>query len=225
MNLVNVENGLLDIEAGQLHKHSPEHLSSVQLPVAYDPEAQCFEWESFVQEVFPSDAQELAWQIIAWLMCPDVSLQKAILLLGEGGNGKSTYLTGVTAFLGQSNVSALSLHKLEGDRFAVARLVGKLANICPDLPSSHLAGTSVFKALTGGDTVPAEHKYRESFEFTPFVRLVFSANNVPRSTDSSQAFFRRWLVVPFTHTFEGAQEISRPEMDARLRKPRELSGC
>ncbi len=106
----------------------------------------------------------------------------------------------------------------------MARLVGKLANICPDLPISHLTGTSIFKALTGGDTVPAEYKYRDSFELDPFCRLVFSANNPLWSADSSNAFFRRWLVVPFTRTFEGGEEIPRPEMDARPSKPSELSG-
>jgi putative DNA primase/helicase len=224
LSVVNVQNGLLDVATGRLRPHSPEHLCSVRLPVRYDPAATCPEWESFVEQVFPDDAQELAWQIIAWLMRPDVSLQKAILLLGEGGNGKSTYLAGVTAFLGHSNVSAVSLHKLESDRFSVARLVGKLANICPDLPSSHLAGTSTFKALTGGDPVLAECKYKDSFEFVPFARLLFSANHAPRSGDSSHAFFRRWYVVPFTRTFEGGEEIPRPEMDARLADPRELSG-
>jgi putative DNA primase/helicase len=224
MNLVNVQNGLLDVEARRLVRHSPGHLSSVQLPVAYDSEARCVEWENFVEEVFPGDAQDRAWQIVAWLMRPDVSLQKAILLLGEGANGKSTYLTAVSAFLGRSNVSAVSLHKLESDRFSGARLLGKLANICPDLPSSHLVGTSTFKALTGGDAVLAEYKYKDTFEFVPFVRLVFSANHAPRSGDSTQAFFRRWLVVPFTRVFEGGEEIPRPEMDARLANPYELSG-
>jgi len=224
LNLINVQNGLLDAETGQLLQHSPKHLSAVQIPIAFDPAARCTVWETFVQEVFPDDAQEVAWQIIAWLMRPDVSIQKAILLLGEGGNGKSTFLTGVTTFLGRSNVAAVSLHRLESDRFSVARLMGKLANICPDLPSSHLVGTSIFKALTGGDTLLAERKYHDSFEFEPFVRLVFSANYVPQSSDSSHAFFRRWLVVPFNRTFEEGDAIPRPLMDARLASPGELSG-
>jgi putative DNA primase/helicase len=91
------------------------------------------------------------------------------------------------------------------------------------LPSTHLVGTSTFKALTGGDTMLAEYKYQESFEFVPFARLVFSANHPPRSSDSSHAFFRRWLVVPFTRTFEG-DAIPRPAIDARLSSPKELSG-
>jgi putative DNA primase/helicase len=222
LHVLNLANGLLHIETGQLKPHSTDHMSSVQLPVVFDPTATCPVWDGFVEDVFPDDAREVPWQIASWLMVPDTSLQKAILLLGEGSNGKSTFLTGLSAFLGPSNVAAVSLHRLESDRFSVARLVGKLANMCADLPSSHLAGTSVFKELVGGDRLPAEYKYRDSFEFLPFARLIFSANHPPRSGDSTQAFFRRWLVVPFTRKFEGGDEIR--DMAARLAAPRELSG-
>lgn len=121
-------------------------------------------------------------------------------------------------------MAGVSLHKLEASRFATARLVGKLANICPDLPSEHLAGTSVFKALTGGDLIHGERKYGESFEFESFARLVFSANTPPQSADSSHAFFRRWLVVPFERTFTDRDEIPREVLDRRLSEPTELSG-
>jgi putative DNA primase/helicase len=157
-------------------------------------------------------------------MTPYTSIQKAILLLGEGANGKSTYLAAVNAFLGRGNVSGLSLHKLESDRFACSRLVGKLANICPDLPSADLAGTSIFKAITGGDTLVAEYKFKDSFEFVPYSRLIFSANQPPRSKDATYAFFRRWIVVPFLRTFEESEQIPRQILDAKLADPKELSG-
>jgi putative DNA primase/helicase len=158
-------------------------------------------------------------------MTADTSIQKAILLEGEGGNGKSTFLRAVIAFLGRHNVASLSLQKLEADRFAAARLVGKLANICPDLPSEHLTGTSMFKAITGGDIITAEYRYHDSFEFIPFARLVFSANHLPRSSDGSPAFFDRWIVIPFRQSFRGTtEEIPRGVLDARLADPQELSG-
>jgi putative DNA primase/helicase len=157
-------------------------------------------------------------------MLPNTSIQKAVLLSGEGANGKSVFLNLLVTFLGRSNASAVSLHRLESNRFSVARLIGKLANICPDLPSEHLAGTSVFKAITGGDSLQAEYKHRDSFDFIPFARLVFSANHLPRSQDSSHAFFRRWLVVPFLRTFEPHEQIPRRILDARLLAARELSG-
>lgn len=121
--------------------HTPEHLSAVQLPVDFDPKAKCPNLELFVDQIFPPDAHLLAWEIVAWLMLPNVGIQRAVLLVGEGANGKSTWLNVVIVFLGKSNVASVSLHKLECDKFAAARLIGKLANVCPDLPSTHLQST------------------------------------------------------------------------------------
>jgi P4 family phage/plasmid primase-like protien len=221
---INVLNGILDVATGSLEQHTPEFLSSVQLPVLHDPDAECPAWDKFISETFPKDAQLLAYEIPAWLATPDTSIQKAILLLGEGANGKSTYLAAVGAFIGRDNCAALSLQKIEADRFAAARLVGKLANICPDLPSDHLSSTSTFKAITGGDPIACEYKYGSSFDLRPFARLVFSANHPPRSGDASHAFYRRWLVVPFDQSFEPKDQRSRADLDAELSDPRELSG-
>jgi len=223
--MLNVTNGLLRICDRKLLPHSPEHLSPIQLLVKFEPHAKCPQTDNFVAEVFPKDAQSLAWEITAWLMCPNTSIQKGILLVGDGGNGKSRWLAQQRTFLGKNNTSGISLHKLESDRFAPSRLIGKLANICPDLPSNHLSGTSTFKAITGGDTITAEYKLKDSFDFVPYARLVFSANHLPRSEDASKAFFDRWLVVPFDRTFRGtAHEIPSAELDARLSDPAELSG-
>jgi putative DNA primase/helicase len=177
LDILNVKNGLLRVVDRVLLPHSPDHLSPVQLPVDYDPKADCPAIKKFVSEVFPADAVDLAWEILGWLMVPNTSIQKAVLLMGEGANGKSTWLSLLIAFIGKTNTSSVSLHKLESDRFAAARLIGKFANICPDLPSEHLAGTSVFKAITGGDSMPGEYKFKDSFDFVPYARLVFSANH------------------------------------------------
>jgi P4 family phage/plasmid primase-like protien len=224
VDTINVLNGLLDWKTGALRPLGPNHLSSIQIPVTYDPTATCPNWDRFVEQVFPSDCCVLAYEIIGWLMIPDMSMQKAILLIGEGANGKSVYLKAVTAFLGRENTASLSLQRLESDKFAAARLVGKLANICADLPSEHLAGTSVFKAIVGGDPLLGERKFQGSFEFLPFCRLVFSANHYPQSKDSSAAFFRRWVVIPFERTFAPSEQISRAVLDAQLADPSELSG-
>lgn len=222
--LLNVRNGLLDVESKMLKPHAPNHLSPIQIPVDYDSEAVCPRWDNFVVEVFPSDCLSLAYELPAYLMLPDVSQQVAFLLIGEGSNGKSTYLTGIDNFLGQQNVVTVSLHQLERDKFATSRLVGILANLCSDIPSDHLTNTSTFKAIVGGDRLAAERKFCPSFEFTPFCRLVFSANHYPKSRDGSYALFRRWIVIPFERTFEGRELISKPVMDARLSSPQELSG-
>lgn len=222
---LNVKNGLLDVATLQLRPHSPEWLSPVQVPVEFDPEATCCKIDKFCADTFPTDNLALAYEIVAWLMLPDEAIQKAVLLIGSGGNGKSRYLRMVLNFLGRSNVSSLSLHRLEADKFACGRLVGKLANICSDLPSEHLEGTSVFKAITGGDELTGEHKFHDSFDFRPYCRLLFSANNPPRAQDGSEGFFDRWLVVPFERRFRGeGGEITSAVLDVLLGEPGEQSG-
>jgi len=84
-DLVNLKNGVLNIKSRELEEHDPGFLSPIQIPVAYDPKADCPRWERFIKQIFPKDAQDLAWEIIGHLLVPDTSLQKAFLLLGEGG--------------------------------------------------------------------------------------------------------------------------------------------
>jgi P4 family phage/plasmid primase-like protien len=224
--LINVENGFLNVRTRQLLPHSHELLSTIRIPVTYDPGAGCPEIEKFIGEVFPEDAIPLAWEILGDLLTPDRSVQKAICLLGEGGNGKSVFLDLAGRFIGVENVCHLSLHRLEVDRFSAARLYGKLANICPDLPGDRLASSAMFKAITGCDRITAEVKYRDSFEFTPFARLLFSANRLPGSSDASRAFFDRWLIVPFANRFrQTRREIPRRVLEWRLCSPTELSGA
>lgn len=220
--IMNLKNGLLDLITGTLAPHSAGHLSPVQLPVAFDPAATCPLWESFTARVLPGDCHALPFEIIASAMRGDVSDQKAALAVGPGDNGKSTFLDAVIGFLGRENVSNLALQRLEADKFAVVRLLGKLANVCADLPSDHLAGTSIFKALTGGDRLNAERKFQGSFEFSPFTRLIFSTNHYPTSKDASHAFFRRWLVIPFDAVLDPREKIHN--LVAQLTTPSELSG-
>ncbi len=224
LDVVNVRNGLLNVETRALGPHDHDHLSPVQLPITYDPDARCPAIEQFVAETFPPDAHSVAWALAADLMTPDRSEQFAVMLLGVGANGKSVWLTLLSMFLGRENVANVSLQQLERDRFASATLEGRLANICADLPSAQLAGTSTFKTLTGGDDIAGERKFRDGFSFRPFARLFFSANHPPHSKDASPAFFRRWRVIEFTRIFEGDDATPRRVLDARLTAPQELSG-
>lgn len=223
LDRINLKNGIYDVGKQILESHTPEFLSPVQLPVGFAIKAICPAWENFVKTTFPEDAGMVAWEMAAWLMLPDMSQQKAVLMIGEGGNGKSTFLNALSAFIGIGNISSVSLQKM-GSRFTTARLMGKLANICADLPTAHLADTDTFKKLTGGDMIEAEYKFGANFSFSPFARLIFSANKPPRSDDDSDGFFRRWLVIPFKRTFEASDTLPQHVLQAQLADPQELSG-
>jgi len=149
------------------------------------------------------------------------ALQKAFMFLGAGGGGKSTLLLVLTAYLGRDNVSNVPLHRLE-DRFGPACLFGKLANVFADLDSAALRSSSVFKSIVGGDRISAERKFGDPFDFTPYARLFFSANEAPPTADHTSAYFRRWQILPFERTFN-EDEMDRA-LFSKLTTPAELSG-
>jgi putative DNA primase/helicase len=159
--------------------------------------------------------------LVAYLLLPDNSLKTAFMFLGAGDNGKSTLIALIEALLGSENVEAIPLHKLEDDRFAAADLYGKLANTFADLDARALAATSMFKSITGGDSIRGEQKYRGAFKFRPYARLIYSANEAPPTPDGSDAFFGRWKVIPFEQAFTGREDRRLIE---RLTTPEELSG-
>lgn len=143
------------------------------------------------------------YEIIGYTLYPKYDLHKAVMLLGEGANGKSTFLGLLRRILGRENISSVSLQKLtsEKDRFSAAELHGKLANIYADLPKMHIKYTGKFKILTGEDVITADRKYRDPIEFINYAKLIFSANELPPVDDQTLAFWRRWLVIEFPNKF------------------------
>lgn len=199
--LINVENGLLDWRTGKLLPHDYSHLSIVQLPTRWEPNAYHQRGDKFLDEVLPDAAtRRVIEEFIGYGLLPDCRHQLALLCVGIGANGKSVLLRWIGDMLGKANLSALSLQHV-GERFRTAELAGKLANVFADLPRVAVTDTSAFKALVAGDEFTAERKYKDPFVFTNRAKLIFSANALPDTPDISEAYFRRWVIVPFPKKF------------------------
>ena len=164
-HVINVKNGLLDLDTLQLQPHTPDYLSTAQIDVLYNPDAKAPKITKFFQEVAQSGDVALIEEIIGWLLWPDYHIHKAIMLVGPGRNGKGTLLRLITAFMGRKSISNVTLQDLVSDTFAKSDLYGKLANIGGDLPSKDLSDTAAFRNLTGGDDNRAQEKYRPAFNF------------------------------------------------------------
>lgn len=220
--VINLSNGLLDWHKRELSKHSPGFASTVQLPVRWEPSAQCPRINTFLAEVVPEDAIDFVFEIIGYALYPGNPYRRAVLFLGSGCNGKTVLLLIIKALLGAANVSAVPLQVLSENRFATAELYGKLANICGDLDARSVRQTDIFKMLTGGDPIVAERKHRDPFTFVPFALPIFSANEPPLSSDQSEGWFDRWLVVPMDHRIP--EDRVDPHLTLKLTTQSELEG-
>jgi putative DNA primase/helicase len=133
---------------------------------------------------------------------------------GNGENGKSVFLDYISFMLGKDNISNIPLQELTADKFAVANLDGKHANIFSDLEKNEFKHTSKFRALASGEPVYAQFKNKQGFDLHPFSSLIFSTNRFPKVYDDNrQAFFRRWIIVKWLRDFE-----NDPDRDSKLKE-------
>lgn len=222
-DLINVNNGLLNPMTGELKQHSASHLSTIRIPVVWNPDAHHQRLDQFLGEVLPDqDTRQVLEEALGYLLVSDCRYEKTVMLTGEGANGKSVLLSAIEAMLGKQNISNLPLQAVQ-ERFNTAQLVGKLANIFPDLPKAALQDTGIFKALVSGDSIQAERKHQDAFEFNNRAKLWFSANELPKIRDVTAAFWRRWIVVPFPNTFKEGDPRRDPTLKAKLQTPESLS--
>jgi putative DNA primase/helicase len=221
--LINMKNGLLRWAAGQdpeLLEHHDACLSSVQLPVRWDPQAVCPDFEAFMESALPEDDRQRAWQVLGYLMMSGNPLQRLFLLTGGGGNGKGVFLNVVRALVGDDNFSAVPLRRFSESQFAAAELHGKLANVCGDIDARFIEDTGRIKELAGDDKIDAERKFGQPFKFLFWGKAIFSANSVPGASDSSRGWLRRWEVIDFPYT----PTKPDPELSARCTTPDSLAG-
>lgn len=220
--LVNLRNGLLDLHTMTLLPHTPKVFTITQIPITYTPETDCPQIKKFLGEILPSEDIPIIQELIGYCLLPDYRFQRAFMLLGDGRNGKSTLLNLLRIFLGKENTTSIDLHEIIQNRFIRAQLHGKLANIYPDLTSKTLNNTGVFKALTGGDALTADRKFRNPITFINTAKLIFSANELPKTLDDTLAFYRRWIILNFPNKFEG--DTCDTQKLEKLTTPTELSG-
>ncbi|MCL0093010.1 phage/plasmid primase, P4 family [Dehalococcoidia bacterium] len=223
--ILNVKNGLLDVRTRELKPHTPDHLSTVRIPVNYDPDAVCPIISKFLSEILHPQDVSIIEELLGYVLIPDYSIQRGFLLIGDGANGKTTLLNLIKNFVGKENCCSISWHALETNRFATSDLEGKLVNIYADLPSQSLRYVGQFKMLTGGDVIGGERKFKSRFHFVNFARLLFSANRPPRvENEDSFAFWRRWVILDFPNQFTDTIGNRDKDILEKLTTEEEMSG-
>lgn len=197
-------NGVLDMVTDTLQPFSTELIITNKIPWDYNLDAYSELADKTLNKLTCNDEpiRLLLEECIGYCFYRRNELGKAFILTGDKSNGKSTFLDCVKAILGDGNISALDLKEL-GDRFSTSMMFGKLANIGDDIGDDFLQGSQVatFKKVVTGNRIKAERKGQDPFEFNPYVKLLFSANDIPRMKDKTGAVLRRLVIIPFNARF------------------------
>ena len=157
-----------------------------------DPE----HWVRFVNELLDPDDVLTLQEFMGYCLIPSTRAQKMLLIIGNGGEGKSRIGVVMRAVLGD-NMNNGSIPKLESNSFARADLEHKLLMVDDDMRMQNLPTTNNLKALiTAEGPMDLERKGVQSYQGLMYCRLMAFSNGFLRSAnDDSYGFFRRQLIL------------------------------
>ena len=215
--LMAFSNGVYDLETGEISPHSPGVLISNVIPHDFDPSVMDWETGEGMTDDFRT-VQAVLWKIADGnaerylVLCEIVGAcmyrradppGQCAVLIGEGSNGKSVFISMLHALLGYENISAVQLNRLDKNEFQAGLLMGKLANLSDDISNRFIDGDAfpIFKNAVTGEILHTDVKYKTPFDFRSKATFVVSANEFPRIGDTTPGALRRIYPVAFNHTF------------------------
>ncbi len=210
-DLLNVENGIVNLLTGVLMPHEPEHLITRLAPAVFDPNASTGFWQVWLEQMTGGDhaLQAFIQRAVGYTITGHTSEEVLFFLHGPTASGKSTALEALKAMLGDYartiDFEALVAKRDAGMRNDIARLAGARLVIGSEVDQGKRIAEALLKQITGGDTVTARFMYRDYFEFTPAFKLWLAANHRPKLSAQDDAIWRRILQIPFTTTIEASR--------------------
>ena len=208
---LNVQNGTIDLRAGDLRPHRQEDLITKLAPVPYDPDAKAPTWAAFLERVLPDEElRAFVRRAVGYSATGDTSEQCMLINHGGGANGKSTFQETIAAALGDYAMRAptemLLAKRAGGIPNDVARLKGARFVAASETEEGRRLAESLIKDLTGQDTITARFMRAEWFDFQPTHKLWLSTNHKPEIRGTDTAIWRRIRLIPWSVTIPPAEQ-------------------
>lgn len=210
--LLNVDNGTLNLETGELLPHNKKDYITRIIPIPYNPEAKAPLWEQFLLDVLVDwPLIDFVQRAVGYSLYGTVEEQALFFLYGTGRNGKSTFTETISKILGPYAQKAPATLLQGGSPIPndVARLQGKRLAVASELGNKPFDEVLI-KDLTGGDKLVARFLHREYFEMDPTAKLWVYGNHKPRIIGQDDGIWRRINLIPFT------VQIPESQVDPKL---------
>jgi len=206
--LINLLNGTFKIENGKAQQMQPfneKDFLTYQLQFKFDENATAPIFEKYLDRVLPDkERQAVIAEFLGYVFIRHGSNilkeERTLILYGKGANGKSVLFEVVKALLGSENLSSYSLESLtDTNGYFRAMIDTKLLNYASEI--SNRMDKTRFKALVSGEPIEARHPAGRAMQIEQYAKLMFNCNVLPKAAaDDTNAFFRRFLIVPFDET-------------------------
>jgi len=196
-----------DLKTKQIFPATPEYLCCNPIPHELGNSVQTPVMDQLFAEWVGEEFVSTLYEIIAYCCINDYPIHRLFCLVGGGRNGKSQYQKIIQNFIGAENTCSTELDLLIENRFESAKLFKKLVCTLGETNFGVISRTSLLKKLTGGDLIGFEFKNKNPFDDYNYAKIIINSNSLPSSLDTSDGFYRRWLIIEFPNEFQEGKDI------------------
>lgn len=199
-NMINFENGLLYLDTMELKPHTPDILSTIQIPCKWNSTADFAPvFKGFLNTLTSGnkEVQRLLMQFIGVAVSnvKGYRMKSSLFMVGPGNTGKSQLKGLAEKLIGSSNCFPCDLKDLE-ERFGTSALYGKRLVGSSDMSFVTIKELRRFKIITGGDSVIVEFKGYDSFPYIYRGLVWFCTNQLPKfGGDRGEHVYNRIVTV------------------------------
>lgn len=200
----NTPSGIVSLKNGKILPHERKYFITKIAGTEIADTAGCPVWERFLNDIFGGDADLIRYiqKAVGYSLTGSISEQCMFILLGDGHNGKSTFLEAIRGILGDycSNMQAetIMMKSFAGNINSDIARLNKARMVTSSEPNEGVRlNEGLIKQITGGDAVTARKLFENEFEFRPEFKLWLACNHKPIVRGTDTGIWRRLHVIPF----------------------------
>ncbi|NWJ45294.1 MAG: hypothetical protein HXX08_05385 [Chloroflexi bacterium] len=232
-NLLNLQNGVLNLGTFELLPHDPSYKLTRISNVEYNPQKYSDLWEKVVNDLTDGD-KEMAevLQIAAGYSLTGSTESKAIMVLcGKSNTGKSKFVEAIRDVLGDAltggyganaGTNAFTVNSKWGDTKAsnsaspeMAVLEKARIVIASEAGAGQVFNAPLLKNIAGSSRITARRNYKDPITFVPQMKLWLDTNYLPDLHDPDEALFNRLRIFPCTNELEESKQDR--DLDKKLK--------
>jgi len=195
------------LTAKKIYQITPDYFFCNPIPWEIGKSEETLVMDKLFKEWVGEKYIKTLYEIIAYCCYNSYPIHLIFSFVGSGRNGKSSFLSLLSKFLGTENICSTELDTLLNSRFESFKLFKKSACIMGETNFGVLENTSLLKKLSGQDMIGYEYKNKLPFDDYNYAKILVCSNSLPSSLDTSEGFYRRWLIIEFPNTFPEGKEI------------------
>ena len=209
---IQFKNKAFSLKSGSIYEVTPDYFFTNPIPHEIGPSDETPTIDKLFNEWAGEKQKETLYEIIAYCCYTSYPIQVLFCLHGNGRNGKTCFLRLLSNFIGKENLCSTELDLLVGQqssRFESFKMYKKLACMMGETNFGVLNKSSLLKKLTGGDLIGFEMKGKKPFDDYNYAKMLIASNSLPTSEDTSDGFYRRWIILDFPNQFPEGKDIIR----------------